>query len=67
VSIFDYHASKRIDDTRPSFYGIIMAAMRDADDDNLWKLRAAWPAVFEEFQARYVAPGGVLPGEGPGD
>ena len=60
---FDYEASLSIAMKGPPFYGVIMAAMRLADTESLEKLRAAWPAVFEELQARYHAPGGYLPDE----
>jgi hypothetical protein len=45
------------------FYGMIQAAMRGADTDNLARLRAAFPEVYEDLKARYDAPGGVLPGD----
>lgn len=45
------------------FYGLIMAAMRRADSANLWRLKQAWPEVWEELQARYDSPGGLLEGE----
>ncbi len=48
-----------------SFYGIIQAAMREADTDNLELLKAAWPTVWEEFQLRRNAQGGYLPEEWP--
>ena len=44
----------------PSFYAIIMAAMRKADTRNLRHLKAAFPGVWNELQERYVAPGGFL-------
>jgi hypothetical protein len=37
--------------------------MRKADTTNAAKLRAAFPDVWNEFQARYNAPGGVLADE----
>jgi len=37
-----------------------MAAMRQADTDNATLLKAAWPHVWIELQARYDAPGGFL-------
>ena len=42
------------------FYTLIMTAFRFADTDNLEKLKAAFPELFDEFYARYNAPGGVL-------
>ena len=37
-----------------------MAAMRKADSTNAAILRAAFPDVWADLQARYEAPGGVL-------
>jgi hypothetical protein len=45
------------------FYTLLMAAMREADTDNLNKLQRAFPEVLNELQARYNAPGGKLEGE----
>lgn len=44
----------------PPFYGVVMLAMMRADSFNAAKLRAAWPDVWDECQARYDAPGAVL-------
>ena len=46
------------------FYGLIQAAMRGADTENLEKLKAAWPEVYADLKARYDAPGGYLPTDG---
>ena len=46
-----------------SFYALIMAAMAKADNENLSKLQAAWPDVWDEVSARYNAPGGLMPSE----
>ena len=35
--------------------------MRQADSDNITKLRHAFPEVYEELDKRYHAPGGRLP------
>jgi hypothetical protein len=48
----------------PPFYGVIMLAMMRADSINVMKLRAAWPDVWDELQARYDAPGAVLDSDG---
>lgn len=63
MSLYDYEVGKQIvgkygDD---EFYGIIQAAMRLADTDNLEKLKVAWPEVWADLQVRYNAPGGNLP------
>jgi len=43
-----------------------MSAMRQADTYNLTKLQAMWPEIWEELDARYNAPGGLLPEEREG-
>ena len=65
MSWFEYRESKRFG-ADPDFYGLIMAAMRKADTLNAAKLRAAFPDVWDELQARHWAPGGVLEGDPPG-
>lgn len=64
MSQYDYQMSQIIAQNDPPFYALIMAAARKADTDNLALLREAFPQTVEELQARYHAPGGVLPGEG---
>lgn len=61
MSRFDYLRSTEL--TGEPFYALIMAAMRGADTRNAERLRAAWPEVWDELQARYNAPGGLLDGE----
>jgi hypothetical protein len=63
MSRFDYECSKIIAVEPYSFYGIIMAAMRQADDTNTEKLKLMWPEVYDELFERYHAPGGALPGD----
>jgi hypothetical protein len=63
MSKHEYLASQEIARHGHPFYGIVMAAMRQADTDNLELLRQAWPEVFAELQARYNAPGGDLEGD----
>ena len=58
MSHYDYERSREI--SREPFYAIIMAAMRNADTDNLEFLKNKWPAVWDELHARYNAPGGCL-------
>jgi len=60
MSLYDYQVSIELERQDVPFYGLIMAAMRHADTDNLNALRAFWPAVWDELQARYNAPGGAL-------
>jgi len=63
VSLHEYMTSQAISAGDPPFYSLIMAAMRQADSDNLIRLRTAWPEVWRELQARYNAPLGMLPGD----
>lgn len=60
MSLHEYLESQKIERKRYPFYALIMAAMRQADDNNLWKLRNMWPKVWDELEARYHAPGGEL-------
>ena len=61
MSLHDYDVSRELERADHPFYGLIMAAMRRADTDNLAKLTDAWPEVYAELDARYNAPGGLLP------
>ena len=65
MSRFDYEVARRIvaADPEPSFAGLIMAAARKADTDNLDRLSAMWPETVDELRQRYDAPGGLLPDE----
>ena len=65
MSRHEYEQSRQLERDDVPFYTLIMAAMRRADDVNLPKLRSSWPHVWEELQARYHAPGGLLPNDGP--
>lgn len=60
---YEYERSRRIHAADLPFYALIMAAMRGADEENLRRLRLGFEDVWQELQARYHAPGGVLPGE----
>lgn len=60
MSLYDYDESKQITMRSYSFYALIMAAMRQADTDNLDRLKQAFPQVWRELQARYNAPKGEL-------
>ena len=60
MSYYDYKKGQEIAAQDHPFYALIQAAMRQADTDNLAKLGAMWPSVFDELQARYHAPGGRL-------
>lgn len=63
MSLFDYQTSKEIARQDFPFYAVIMAAMRQADTDNLAKLQDAWPDTWSELKTRYNATGGLLEGE----
>ena len=61
---YDYALSHDIASRYPSeFYALIMAAMRQADSANAERLAATFPDEWADLQARYNAPGGVLPSE----
>ena len=66
MSHCDYMASQDIAAMNAPFYAIIMAAYRQADTHNAEDIRSVWPGVVAELQARYDAPGGLLPGEWSG-
>jgi hypothetical protein len=61
--LYDYRASQHLGTLDAPFYALVMAALRQADTSNAAKIRAAWPEVAAEFEARYNAPGGILPGD----
>ena len=63
MSRYDYEVARRLDAEDLPFYALIQAAMRKADTENIVKIRAAFPRTYDELQARYNAPGGLLPGE----
>jgi hypothetical protein len=63
MSLYDYEQSRKLGATGQPFYALIMAAMRQADTDNLTRLRIGFPEVYGELEARYSSPGGMLPGE----
>ena len=64
MTLYDYEQSKALAQADVPFYALIMAAMRGADSLNAAKLKACWPDVWDEFEARYWAPGGQLAGDG---
>ena len=63
MSYHEYERARTLVARDEPFYALIMAAMRKADSSNLWRLKQAWPEVWEELQARYNAPGGKLEGD----
>lgn len=64
MSLHEYLCSQAISREDPPFYALLFAAMRTADSDNVEKIKAAWPERWAEMQARYNAPGGILPEDG---
>jgi hypothetical protein len=60
MSHHDYIMSQRVGALDIPFYALIMAAIRQADSENLDKLRQAFPEVFLEYWGRYHAAGGLL-------
>lgn len=63
MSYYDYIAGRSIAAEDYPFYALIQAAMREADTENLEKLKLAFPDTYEELMNRYDAPGGLLEGE----
>lgn len=63
TSLHNYLQSREISDGDPSFYSLLFALLRKADSANYGRLVEAFPQAAAEFQARYNAPGGALPGE----
>lgn len=63
TSLHNYRQSLEISGRDPSFYSLLFSLLRKADSENYGRLVAAFPQAAAEFQARYDAPGGVLPGE----
>lgn len=64
MSYYDYTRATHPTLRGAPFYALIMAAMLNADTTNAAKLRAAFPEVWAELEARYWSPGGELPGDG---
>ena len=60
MSLHEYEVARELALRDYPFYAFIQAAMRQADSDNLEKLKSLWPKVWEELQARYNSPGGIL-------
>lgn len=56
--LYDYKMAGQIERIGYPFYSLIMAAMKQADTDNLKKLQDAFPDTWRELVARYNAPNG---------
>ena len=63
MSLYDYEMSREIQGLNYPFYALIMVAMRQADSDNIEKLKSAFPDVWKELKERYNARGGLLDSE----
>ena len=63
MSHYDYEVSKHIAGHDYPFYALMMALIRQADSDNIERIREMWPEVVAEFEQRFNAPGGILPSE----
>ena len=63
LSLHAYDVSRELDRRDLPVSALIAAAMRKADTGNLELLREAFPRVWADLDARYNAPGGLLPGE----
>lgn len=65
MSLYDYRRAIEMYRADEPFYALVMAAMLRASSMNVVKLRAAFPDVWDELEARYHAPGGRLDHEVP--
>ena len=63
LNYYEYRESQVIAQRDYSFYALIAAAMRQADNENTALLSGAFPQVHTDLKARYNAPGGRLPNE----
>jgi hypothetical protein len=60
MTYYDYKKSQEIEAKGYPFYALVMACMRQADTDNIEKLKYAFPSVHAELAERYNAPGGLV-------
>jgi hypothetical protein len=65
LDYFEYRAASALKRDDLPFYALIAAAMWRADSFNAATLRASFPQVWDDLQARYLAPGGVLDSDPP--
>jgi len=63
VTLYDYQKSKEIAAKDYPFNALIMAAMRQADTNNMALLNLVYPHIYQEFMERYNAPGGMIEGD----
>lgn len=60
LSLYAYEVARELNAHNYPFSALIAAAMNRADTNNSARLTAMWPGVWEDLQARYNAPGGIL-------
>ena len=60
MSYHEYIWGREISTKDYPFYALIQAAMRQADTDNLEKLKSLFPETFRELQIRYNSSKGLL-------
>lgn len=63
MSYHTYVQGRKIADKYFDVEALIQAAMRHADTTNATALQKAFPDLWAELQARYNAPGGLIPGD----
>ena len=63
LDLVAYRAGVEISRQDPPFAALIFAALYRADSTNARIIRAVYPGIASTGQARYDAPGGVLPHE----
>jgi len=59
MSVRDYKRSMKLEHETPE--ALIMALIRKGDMAYADPVKKAFPSVLEELQARFRAPGGILP------
>jgi len=65
LSIREYESGRKLlmaahEGVGNPFYSLLQACFRCAGSDNLAKLQTLFPEEYNELQARYNAPGGIL-------
>jgi hypothetical protein len=60
ATLADYQDSKKLNATDHSLASLIFAAIQKADNFNLNRFRMVFPEYYDEFMARYQAPGGAI-------
>lgn len=61
ISLDEYQQSLVVNAQGYPFYALIVAAMRQADTDNLEKLKQSFPDVWRSFKIRYDNSFGIVP------